>query len=138
MSVVSLDVAVAGTVAKMSTALNVLGTALEPCSLNPLTGFYRDGSCNTGDENPGVHAVCIYATEEFLAYSKAVGNDLSTPIPQYKFDGVKAGESWCLSGPRFVEALANSKAPNIFIHSTHERMLELVDLETLKAYALDL
>lgn len=133
-----LDVVAAVTVVKMSTAVNVLGTELEPCSLNPLTGFYRDGSCNTGKENPGVHAVCIYATKEFLEYSKAVGNDLSTPMPQYKFDGVKPGESWCLSGPRFVEALANGQAPSIFIHSTHERMLELVDLETLKAYALDL
>ena len=119
-------------------ALNVLGEPMEPCSLKPLTGFYRDGSCNTGVNNPGIHAVCIYATEEFLEYSKAVGNDLSTPLPQYNFAGVKEGECWCLSGPRFVEALMNDKAPNIFIHSTHQKMLELVDLETLKKYAIDL
>jgi uncharacterized protein (DUF2237 family) len=118
--------------------LNVLGEPLEPCSLKPLTGFYRDGYCRTGKENPGIHAVCIYATQEFLEFSKAVGNDLSTPMPQYRFAGVKPGESWCLSGPRFVEALANGMAPNIFIHATHQKMLDLVDLETLKAYAVDL
>ncbi len=118
--------------------INALGGPLEPCSLDPLTGFYRDGSCQTGRDNPGVHAVCIYATEEFLAYSKAVGNDLSTPMSQYNFSGVKAGESWCLSGPRFAQAVKDSKAPQIFIHSTHQAMLRLVDIETLKAYALDL
>ncbi len=118
--------------------LNVLGEPLEPCSLKPLTGFYRDGFCRTGPDNPGIHAVCIYATQEFLEYSKAVGNDLSTPMPQYRFAGVKPGESWCLSGPRFVEALANSMAPNIFIHATYEKMLDLVDIDTLKAYAIDL
>ena len=119
-------------------AKNVLGAPLEPCSQNPITGFYRDGTCFSGDENPGVHAVCIYATEEFLAYSKAVGNDLSTPLPEYSFVGVNPGESWCLSGPRFVQAHLDGEAPSIFIHATHERMLELIDLETLKSYAVDL
>ena len=80
----------------MDESLNVLGEALEPCSLKPLTGFHRDGSCNTGEHNPAVHAVCIYATEEFLAYSKQVGNDLSTPMPEYNFAGVVPGQSWCL------------------------------------------
>ncbi|MCH9814430.1 MAG: DUF2237 domain-containing protein [Epsilonproteobacteria bacterium] len=127
-----------GTVDNKQPARNVLGEPMEPCSLKPLTGFYRDGSCNTGDDNPGVHAVCIYATEKFLTYSKAVGNDLSTPIPQYNFAGVKPGESWCLSGPRFVEAVMNKQAPQIFIHATHEKMLELIDIETLKACAIDL
>ena len=122
----------------MNKILNVLGEPLEPCSLKPLTGFYRDGSCNTGEDNPGVHAVCIYATEDFLAYSKKVGNDLSTPMPQYNFAGVKAGQSWCLSGPRFVQAHKDSMAPHIFIHSTHQRMLDLVGLEILKKYAIDL
>ncbi|HFS85069.1 MAG TPA: DUF2237 family protein [Epsilonproteobacteria bacterium] len=122
----------------MKEAKNVLGEPLEPCSLKPLTGFYRDGSCFSDEHNPGIHAVCIYATEAFLAYSKKVGNDLSTPIPAYNFTGVKPGESWCLSGPRFVEAIKNGMAPNIFIHATHERMLELVDLETLKQYAIDM
>jgi len=122
----------------MFEAINVLGTPLEPCSLKPLTGYFRDGSCHTGDENPGRHAVCIYATEQFLAYSKSVGNDLSTPLPQYNFAGVKPGQSWCLSGVRFVQAVQDKQAPNIFIHSTHQAMLELIDLETLKSLALDL
>jgi len=122
----------------MYPAINALGLPLEPCSLNPMTGFYRDGSCQTGENNPGVHAVCIYATEAFLSYSKAVGNDLSTPMPQYNFVGVKPGESWCLSGPRFVQAVQDGQAPRIFIHATHQAMLELTDLQTLKKYALDL
>ena len=119
-------------------AKNVLGEPLEPCSLKPLTGFYRDGTCYSGANNPGVHAVCIYATEEFLEYSKRVGNDLSTPRPEFNFAGVKPGQSWCLSGSRFVQAHKDGMAPHIFIHATHERMLELIDLETLKSYAIDL
>jgi len=122
----------------MYASINALGTPLEPCSLNPITGFYRDGSCQTGENNPGVHAVCIYATEEFLHYSKSAGNDLTTPMPQYNFVGVKPGESWCLSGPCFVQAVQDGQAPGIFIHSTHQAILELTDLETLKKYALDL
>jgi len=118
--------------------INALGGVLEPCSLDPLTGFYRDGTCNSGKENPGVHAVCIYATEEFLEYSKKTGNDLSTPMQKYNFKGVKAGQSWCLSGPRFVQALKDGAAPKIFIHSTHQAILQLVDLETLKKCAIDL
>ena len=118
--------------------INALGGPLEPCSTKPLTGFYRDGSCRTGKDNPGVHAVCIYATQKFLDYSKAAGNDISTPLPQYNFAGVKAGQSWCLSGPRFVQAVKDGKAPGIFIHSTHQAILQLIDLETLKKYALDL
>jgi len=118
--------------------INALGGPLEPCSIDPKTGFYRDGSCNCGPDNPGIHAVCIYATEEFLAYSKQAGNDISTPMPQYNFPGVKPGESWCLSGPRFVQAVKDGKAPQIFIHSTHKAILQLIDLETLKKYALDL
>ncbi|KYJ87696.1 DUF2237 family protein [Sulfurovum riftiae] len=122
----------------MKERLNVLGEPLEPCSLKPLTGYYRDGTCFSGPDNPGVHAVCIYATEEFLAYSKQVGNDLSTPIPKYNFAGVKPGQSWCLSGPRFVQAHKDGMVPHIFIHATHERMLDLIDLDTLKQYAIDL
>ncbi len=122
----------------MNEMKNVLGEPLEPCSMSPLTGFYRDGSCFSGEDNEGIHAVCIYATEEFLSYSKSVGNDLSTPVPDWNFAGVKVGESWCLSGPRFIQAINDGKAPKIFIHSTHERMLELVDLDILKEYAIDL
>jgi len=119
-------------------AKNVLGKPLEPCSLKPLTGFYRDGTCTSLANNKAVHAVCIYATKEFLEYSKKVGNDLSTPMPQYNFAGVKPGESWCLGGYSFLKAIEDGMAPDIFIHATHERMLELVDLETLKKYAIDL
>jgi len=122
----------------MQEMLNVLGEPLEPCSVNPLTGFYRDGNCFSGKNNPAMHAVCIYATQEFLDYSKEVGNDLSTPMPEHNFQGVKAGESWCLGGYSFLKAHESGMAPQIFIHSTHERMLELMDLETLKSYAVDL
>ena len=122
----------------MNKELNVLGTPLEPCSLKPLTGFYRTGSCEVGNDNPGIHAVCIYATEEFLAYSKKTGNDLSTPMPQHGFVGVKPGESWCLSGVRFAQSIKDGTPPQIFIHSTHEAILRLVSLEDLKKIAIDL
>lgn len=116
---------------------NVLGSQLEPCSLNPLTGYYRDGSChNKGDENC-VHLVCIYASDDFLRYLKSIGNDLITPMPQYNFAGVKAGQSWCLSAPWFFKAIDDNMAPHIFLHSTHERILEIIDLDTLKQFALD-
>ncbi|HIP14331.1 MAG TPA: DUF2237 family protein [Sulfurimonas autotrophica] len=118
--------------------LNVLGGFLEPCSLDPLTGFYRTGTCKVTPENQGMHAVCIYATKEFLEYSKKTGNDLSTPMPKYNFPGVKPGESWCLSGPRFAQAVKDGKAPPIFIHATHQAILKLVDLDTLKSLAIDL
>jgi len=118
--------------------LNVLKEPLEPCSIDPLTGFFRDGSCKVTPQNKGMHAVCIYATQEFLEYSKRTGNDLSTPMPQYNFKGVKPGESWCLSGQRFAQAVKDGMAPPIFIHSTHQAILELVDLETLKSLAIDL
>ncbi|HIC42996.1 MAG TPA: DUF2237 family protein [Sulfurimonas sp.] len=118
--------------------INAIGGPLEPCSIDPKTGFYRDGSCNCGPDNPGVHGVCIYATKEFLEYSAQAGNDISTPMPQFNFPGVKPGQSWCLSGPRFVQAVKDGHAPHIFIHSTHKAMLDLIDLETLKKYALDL
>ena len=117
--------------------LNVLGEPLEPCSLDPMTGFFRDGSCKVTPQNKGMHAICIYATEEFLEYSKHTGNDLSTPMPQHGFTGVKPGQSWCLSGLRFAEAVKTGNAPQIFIHSTHQAILNLVDLETLKSLAID-
>jgi len=122
----------------LSGELNVLGEPLEPCSLDPLTGYFRDGSCKVTPENKGIHAVCIYATEEFLAYSKHTGNDLSTPMAQYGFKGVKPGESWCLSGQRFAQSVKDGNAPQIFIHATHQAILTLVDLETLKSLAIDL
>lgn len=117
---------------------NALGGILEPCSLDPLTGFFRTGSCECGPQNQGIHMVCIYATQEFLTYSKAVGNDLSTPMPKHNFPGVKVGESWCLNGPSFVRALQEGIDVKIFIHSTHENILKLIDLESLKKCAIDL
>ncbi|MCH9740051.1 MAG: DUF2237 domain-containing protein [Epsilonproteobacteria bacterium] len=118
--------------------LNVFGEPLEPCSMNPMTGYYRDGSCNSGIDNPAWHMVCIYATEEFLAYSKRVGNDLSTPLPQYGFEGIKAGDSWCLAAGNFIRAMKDGMAPKIFLHSTHQAILEYISLDTLKKYAIDL
>ncbi len=118
--------------------VNVLGGYLEPCSLDPLTGFHRNGTCQVTPDNEGMHAVCIYATKEFLEYSKLTGNDLSTPIPQYNFAGVKPGQSWCLSGLRFAQSVKDGNAPQIFIHSTHQAILQLVDLEILKELAIDL
>ncbi|HIP11531.1 MAG TPA: DUF2237 family protein [Arcobacter sp.] len=117
--------------------LNVLGQPLEPCSLKPLTGYFRDGSCHTKGDDECIHLVCIYASEKFLAYIKSVGNDLSTPMPQYNFAGVKPGQSWCLSAPWFFKSIQDNMAPDIFLHSTHERILEVIPLEILKQYALD-
>ena len=118
--------------------LNALGGPLEPCSIDPMTGFFRDGSCTVTPQNQGMHAICIYATEEFLEYSKRTGNDLSTPMPEYGFKGVKPGQSWCLSGLRFAQSVKDGNAPQIFIHSTHQAILSLVPLEKLKELAIDL
>lgn len=118
--------------------LNVLGTALEPCSLDPLTGYYRDGLCGDKGDEQCVHLVCIYASEDFLRYMKSIGNDLITPVPEFNFTGVKPGQSWCLSAPWFFKSIEDNMAPKIFLHSTHKRILEIVPLEILKKYALDL
>jgi len=117
--------------------LNVFNETLEPCSTNPMTGFYRDGSCNSGIDNHGRHTVCILASEDFLEYSKRVGNDLSTPMPKYGFPGVKAGDKWCLAVGNFLRAIENDKAPKVFLASTHIAILEDIDLETLKGYAVE-
>ena len=106
--------------------------------MNPITGFYRDGSCNSGMDNQGRHTVCILASEEFLEYSKKVGNDLSTPLPEYGFEGVKAGDKWCLAIGNFLRAMHHKKAPKVFLHSTHIAVLENIELEKLKAFAVDL
>ena len=117
--------------------INVFGKPLKKCNLNPITGFYRDGSCNSGIDNQAWHVVCIKVTKEFLDYSKRVGNDLSTPIPEYNFKGLQNGDSWCLAVGNFVRAVEDGFAPKIFLHSTHQAVLEVIDLETLKQYALD-
>ena len=117
--------------------LNVFGKPLVGCSLKPMTGFYRDGSCNSGLENQAWHMICIQASQEFLDYSKSVGNDLSTPMPQYSFEGVKAGDSWCLAAGNFIKALNDGMAPKIFLNSTHQGILDVIDLAILEKYALD-
>lgn len=122
----------------MSEELNVLGLPLEPCSDNPLTGFFRDGHCHAGQDGSARHLVCIEATIEFLAFSKSVGNDLSTARPEMAFPGLKPGDRWCLLAPRWVEAQQHGMAPRVALLSTHEGALRYTDLKTLKQYALDL
>ena len=117
-------------------AKNVLGTELQSCSLDPLTGFYRNGCCETGAEDPGMHTVCAVMTAEFLAFSKAMGNDLSTPMPQYGFAGLKPGDRWCLCAPRWKEALDAGAAPQLVLEATHEETLAIVPLGVLKDYAV--
>jgi uncharacterized protein (DUF2237 family) len=115
-------------------ARNVLGGDLEECSAAPLTGFYRDGCCNTGAEDLGRHIVCVVVNEEFLDFSLSQGNDLISAMPQFGFDGLKPGDRWCLCGDRWVEALDAGLAPPVVLEATHEVMLELVTLDQLRAH----
>jgi uncharacterized protein len=117
---------------------NVLGGPLQTCSDSPRTGFYRDGCCNVGDDDFGAHAVCVRVTKEFLAFSAEHGNDLSTPLPEFGFPGLKPGDKWCLCAARWVEALEADAAPRLVLTATHEVMLEYAPLEDLKKYAIDL
>jgi hypothetical protein len=117
---------------------NVLGEELQGCSLKPLTGFYRDGCCNTGEEDVGAHTVCVEVTADFLAFSKACGNDLSTPMPDFGFPGLKPGDRWCLCAPRWKEALDAGKAPRVVLRATHEATLDYASLTALKKLAIDL
>lgn len=117
-------------------SLNVLGEALRPCSTDPLTGFFRDGHCNTCAEDQGSHTVCAIMTAEFLAYSKYVGNDLSTPRPEYGFAGLRPGDHWCLCAGRFLQAEEEGCAPRINLDATHQAALEIVPLEVLVRHAL--
>ena len=116
-------------------ARNVLGGELAPCSLDPLTGFYRNGCCETGPEDTGQHTVCAVMTSEFLRFSYAVGNDLSTPRPDFGFAGLKPGDHWCLCAPRWKEALDAGFAPPIVLEATHEEMLAIAPLGVLKDHA---
>ena len=118
-------------------ARNVLGGVLEPCSVMPLTGFFRDGCCNTAPEDVGSHTVCAVMTAEFLSYSRSVGNDLSTPMPQYGFPGLKPGDRWCLCAPRWQEALAAGNAPRVVLRATEFAALAWCTLDDLKANAVD-
>jgi uncharacterized protein (DUF2237 family) len=117
-------------------ALNVLGGPLAPCSLAPLTGFYRDGCCATGPEDRGMHVVCVVVTADFLTFSRARGNDLSTPRPEYAFPGLRPGDRWCLCALRWLEALQAGMAPEVVLEATHLNALGVVDLEQLRAYAV--
>ena len=119
-------------------AKNVLGGELASCSLDPLTGFFRDGCCNTDEHDRGLHVVCAVVTEEFLAFSKAKGNDLSTPRPEYRFPGLSGGDGWCLCALRWQEALDAGAAPGVRLEATHERALDVLALEDLLTHAVGL
>jgi len=119
-------------------ALNVFGEPLTPCGLDPVTGFFRDGCCNTGYEDAGIHVVCARMTREFLEFSKKRGNDLSTPAPESGFPGLKPGDRWCLCVGRWKEALDAGAAPPVILAATHEEALAVVALEDLKRHAIDL
>ncbi len=118
-------------------ARNVLGGPLMPCSVAPITGFFRDGCCNTGPEDHGLHTVCAEVTAEFLAFSRSVGNDLSTPRPEFGFKGLEAGDRWCLCAARWEQARRAGFAPPILLEATHEATLAVVRLQDLIEYALD-
>ncbi|MEO2104830.1 MAG: DUF2237 domain-containing protein [Actinomycetota bacterium] len=118
-------------------AKNVLGGELSDCSRDPMTGYYRDGCCNTGTGDTGVHTVCAVMTAEFLAYSASVGNDLATPMPEYGFAGLAPGDQWCLCAPRWQEALEAGAAPQVVLAATHILTLEWCGLADLKAHAVD-
>lgn len=121
----------------MTMASNVLGTELQTCSNDPLTGFYRDGCCNTGGDDAGVHVVCVRVTDQFLQFSATRGNDLSTPMPQYGFPGLKEGDRWCLCASRWKEALDAGVAPRVFLEGTHMATLEYATLGELQAHSIE-
>ncbi len=118
-------------------SLNVLGNRLVSCSKDPVTGFFRNGACDTCDADQGSHTVCAVMTAEFLAFSKYVGNDLSTPMPQFNFPGLKPGDQWCLCASRFLQAHDEGCAPKVHLAATHLRALQIVPLEVLEEHALD-
>ena len=124
-------------IVRREASVNVLGAALEPCSTDPLTGFFRNGACDTCAEDRGSHTVCAVMTAEFLAFSKYLGNDLSTPRPEFGFAGLKPGDQWCLCAGRFLQAHADGAAPRVRLRSTHARALDIVPLDVLNDHALD-
>ena len=123
---------------KKNKPINVLGERLKPCSNTPLTGFYRDGCCNTGTEDHGCHTVCVVLTSTFLNFSKMRGNDLITPRPEYNFPGLKSGDKWCLCAERWKEAYEHGFAPKVFLRRTHKKASSIIDIEILKEFAVDL
>ena len=114
---------------------NVLGSQLKICNCSPMTGWYRDGKCKTDLTDQGMHTVCAVMTAQFLTYSKAQGNDLSSPMPQYNFPGLKEGDHWCLCAPRWVEAYADGMAPLVNLEATEQSTLKIIDLEILREFA---
>ena len=122
----------------MEAKLNVLGEPLLPCSEEPMTGFFRAGCCNTSPEDLGRHGVCVRVTADFLEFSKSRGNDLSTPMPEFGFPGLKPGDQWCLCAARWQEALEAGVAPRVVLQATHAAALKVVKLASLKQYAIDL
>lgn len=121
----------------MEPSVNVLGEPLQPCSNDPVTGFYRDGCCNTGPDDRGRHTVCVVVTAEFLAMSKYLGNDLSTPRPEYSFPGLNPGDRWCLCAARFLQAAQELSAPQVILEATHKNATDIVPMELLKAHAVN-
>jgi uncharacterized protein (DUF2237 family) len=119
-------------------SLNVFGESLIPCSTDPITGFFRDGCCNTSEQDVGSHTVCVVLTDDFLKFSKSKGNDLSTPMPAYGFPGLKGGERWCLCARRWLEAYRAGKAPKVILRATHQRALEVIEMDILREFAFDL
>jgi uncharacterized protein (DUF2237 family) len=119
----------------MDKSINVLGQPLQSCSLDPVTGFFRNGACDTCSEDRGSHTVCAVMTAEFLAYSKYVGNDLSTPRPEYGFAGLRPGDHWCLCASRFLQAHDEGCAPRVNLAATHERALDIIPLDVLERHA---
>jgi uncharacterized protein (DUF2237 family) len=121
---------------KKAASLNVFGKTLAPCSLDPVTGFFRNGSCETCAEDRGSHTVCCKMTAEFLAFSKYVGNDLSTPRPEYNFAGLKPGDGWCVCASRWLQAAEEGAAPLVNLAATHQRALEVISMEMLETHAV--
>ena len=117
--------------------MNVLGNELQPCSFDPITGYYRTGCCENRGDDPGLHVVCVILTDEFLKFSKGAGNDLSTPMPEYGFAGLRPGYQWCLCATRWQEAFEAGSAPQVRLASTHVSALEYVSLADLRAHAID-
>ena len=121
----------------MTPERNVLGDPLEPCGTEPMTGFYRDGTCSCGDEDLGLHAVCAVVTEEFLSHQRSVGNDLTTPMPAYGFPGLHPGDRWCVVAARWLQAYHDGVAAPVVLASTNERALEVIALSVLREHAVD-
>ena len=118
--------------------LNIFNEPLEACNLDPVTGFFRSGCCETSEQDTGSHTVCAIMTEEFLKFSKSKGNDLSTPVPAFDFPGLNSGDRWCLCAARWLEAYEAGSAPSIIARATHRRALEIIPMEVMKEFSLDI